>query len=290
MLYKPKLSTFCSHGVFFAEKTIPLQAMVTNCGYQRETHQRIYDWDGMKRGNAEMILWQYTIAGRGKLDYENRSYDLLPGLGMLVHIPHRHRYFLPSDSDAWEFMYICMNGREIIRICRELEKEAGPVTSYDEQSKTPATAEQIIIRAKNTEFHAPYQASLLAYQMGMNLMEDLASAIAKKVNKPDFIKKVSEYCLEHLDEPLTVEDLSEVAGYTRYHFSRLFKAAQGVSPAAFLKELRLRKSVRLLQTERLSIKEIAENCGFESSSYFCRAFQKEYGQSPGAFRSGKVTE
>ena len=48
----------------------------------------------------------------------------------------------------------------------------------------------------------------------------------------------------------------------------------------------MRLAVRLLQTTNGSVKEVAENCGFEDASYFCKVFRNHYGVSPAGFRSG----
>lgn len=272
-----------TYSIFFAEKSILFHAMLTGCGYQNVMTTDYY-WDGQARGNAEFVLWQYTISGRGALDYEGRHYDITAGQAMLVHIPHNHCYYLPADSDHWQFIYVWMNGRDVIRICQHLEKQIGPVADYHENAKTVSVVRESMDMAKNNQFRLPSQASLQAYKIAMGLVEDLASAVALKDNKPDFIRKVSNYCLEHLEEPLAVEDLAQVAGYSRFHFTRLFKQHMATSPAAFLRDLRLRKAIRLLQFESCSLKEIADQCGFESSSYFCRAFQKAYNMSPGEYR------
>jgi len=76
--------------------------------------------------------------------------------------------------------------------------------------------------------------------------------------------------------------MAEVAGLSRYHFSRRFQDARGVSPARFLAELRMQEAVRLIQTN-LAVNEVARRCGFRDPNYFCKAFRRSFGVSPGAF-------
>jgi AraC-like DNA-binding protein len=78
--------------------------------------------------------------------------------------------------------------------------------------------------------------------------------------------------------------MAKCAGYSRYHFTRLFKQYMGNSPQYFMNELRIRMAVRFLQTEQLSIKEIAQRCGFDDVSYFCKIFRKFQKVSPNEFR------
>ena len=59
-------------------------------------------------------------------------------------------------------------------------------------------------------------------------------------------------------------------------------------PGRFLQLERLRLSVRLLQTTTDPVKNIAARCGFRDANYFCRAFHKDYGVTPGVFRRNAV--
>ena len=76
--------------LYFPRRGVPLHAMVTSCGYSRET-STAYDWDGIKRGNAEFVLLQYTLDGVGRLQYEGADYTVGPGQAMLLHFPHQNR-------------------------------------------------------------------------------------------------------------------------------------------------------------------------------------------------------
>jgi two-component system response regulator YesN len=55
-------------------------------------------------------------------------------------------------------------------------------------------------------------------------------------------------------------------------------------PGDFLRKLRLEKATRLLQTDTIGLAEVAARSGFQSASYFCRAFRQSFNMSPGEFR------
>jgi AraC-like DNA-binding protein len=131
----------------------------------------------------------------------------------------------------------------------------------------------------------PYMASSLAYQLTMGLMDDLMLESSISGESPEFMKKINEYCKNNPDTDLDVDELAKISGYSRYHFTRLFTAKRGISPGAFIRELRLNRAVKFLQTEKMSVKEVASVCGFEDTSYFCKAFRKSYGVSPAKFRN-----
>ncbi len=99
------------------------------------------------------------------------------------------------------------------------------------------------------------------------------------------INAVIDYVRENLEEELSVENLAEVAGFSPFHFHRIFSAMVGETLKGFVRRIRLEKAATLLlnQTDR-SLTDIALSVGFSSSSTFTRAFQQFAGTSPGDFR------
>jgi AraC-like DNA-binding protein len=84
----------------------------------------------------------------------------------------------------------------------------------------------------------------------------------------------------------TVESLSEIAVMSRSVFSDRFHEAFGCTPMNFLRDLRLRRSIQLLQTNPdLSVKQIAHRVGFSSRSHFTSVFTGRFGVAPAAYRS-----
>ncbi|MBV1789425.1 AraC family transcriptional regulator [Marinobacterium sp. D7] len=97
--------------------------------------------------------------------------------------------------------------------------------------------------------------------------------------------RVLDYIEQHLDEALSVEHLSQVANFSRFHFHRQFAAYTGVNVARYVQLLRLKRaSYRLAFEPSLPVTEIALDAGFENPESFSRAFKKAFGQTPSQFR------
>jgi len=91
-----------------------------------------------------------------------------------------------------------------------------------------------------------------------------------------------------LDRPenrFTLEQLADVAGMSRASFAERFKKAFGRTAMDFLKELRLGRAARLLETTDLPVKTIAARVGFSSRSHFSRAFKAAMQLDPTAYRA-----
>ena len=93
------------------------------------------------------------------------------------------------------------------------------------------------------------------------------------------------YIEQHLDDELTLDALSAVAHFSRFHFHRAFSAYVGVSVARYVQRMRLRRaSFRLVSEPQESVLDIALQAGFDSGEAFARAFKRAFGQSPTEFR------
>lgn len=83
---------------------------------------------------------------------------------------------------------------------------------------------------------------------------------------------------------LTVADLAEHAGYSPFHFSRIFSSRMGIGPGQYLTALRIDEAKRQLLTGDESIIDVASAVGFESLSSFSRRFHATVGVAPGQLR------
>jgi AraC family transcriptional regulator len=104
------------------------------------------------------------------------------------------------------------------------------------------------------------------------------------------IARVLGYIGEHLGDELTVERLSEVAGFSKFHFHRQFTAFAGVSVAKAISLMRLKHASMKLAFDQRSIIQVAFDAGFETPESFSRAFKNLQGQSPSEFRAAPEWE
>ena len=91
-----------------------------------------------------------------------------------------------------------------------------------------------------------------------------------------------DYLHAHWAEPVTLTTLAEVAGLSCFYFIRVFRAAFGLTPHAYLAMLRLEHARRLLRTSS-SIAQVAAAAGFSDQSHLTRFFRRVYGMTPGVY-------
>ena len=256
--------------------------MLGSVGHTK-TNDAAYHWNGRKRGSAEFSLFQYTLGGRGLLRAGNREYSVTPGTAMLLHFPDDNQYWLPADSIEWEFIYICVHGREVSRLWRNIEHSLGPLASFPPRHLTVQCATKIVNNALENKITDACTASSLAYELIMSLSSE---ARQPRTHSPAraALERVCHYAEQHLARPLTVAELARHASLSRYHFTRLFTGHTGLPPAAWLAEQRIKEAARLLRLTTIPLKEIAARCGFPNANYLSRVFRKHTGIPPAAYR------
>ena len=88
----------------------------------------------------------------------------------------------------------------------------------------------------------------------------------------------------HLDEAVTLDELTGLTDLSASTLNRAFRRAVGLPPLAYHLRLRIRRAGDFLRTTDLSVTEIAGHTGFDDANYFARQFRKAMGLSPSAYR------
>ncbi|MFK7793440.1 MAG: GyrI-like domain-containing protein [Devosiaceae bacterium] len=96
--------------------------------------------------------------------------------------------------------------------------------------------------------------------------------------------RVTAYIHEHVDEPLDLDKLAEVACLSRFHWHRVYRAIQGETVAQTLKRVRMSRAGFDLAEGYLSLEAIARRSGYPNLRSFSRAFTDIYGVAPGVYR------
>lgn len=89
---------------------------------------------------------------------------------------------------------------------------------------------------------------------------------------------------EHSHESIDLNASAREAGWSPYHFLRVFHRVLGVTPHQYLVRSRLRRAARLLAEQASSVTEVALEVGFNDLSNFVRTFQRAAGVPPGAYQ------
>ncbi|WP_028377617.1 AraC family transcriptional regulator [Leeuwenhoekiella sp. MAR_2009_132] len=112
---------------------------------------------------------------------------------------------------------------------------------------------------------------------------------ALKLNSNSRLAFIIQYIRDHINESLSVELLSKQACMSESNFYKVFKNELGISPIDYINTERIKLAVSLLQNPDRKIKNIYQECGFESRSYFNRVFKRMKNMSPGVFQTSMTS-
>lgn len=98
------------------------------------------------------------------------------------------------------------------------------------------------------------------------------------------VNRAIDHIVCHLDQRLRLADVAAAAGFSPFHFHRVFQALLGETLHQFVKRQRLERALqRMSHAPRRSLTEVALDCGFSSSSDFSRSFKQHFGAAPRDF-------
>jgi len=106
-------------------------------------------------------------------------------------------------------------------------------------------------------------------------------------DKTDSIDSAILYMQEHINENISLNDLSKRYNYSASRFSSLFKQKTGYAPIDYFIQMKMQKASQHLDFTDKSVKDIAFSMGFDDPYYFSRRFTKIIGMSPTKYRSVK---
>lgn len=91
------------------------------------------------------------------------------------------------------------------------------------------------------------------------------------------VQRMQDYIAMHIDSNITMADLANASRYSTWYSYRLFMDLLHMTPAVYIRRLRLSKSALRLRDEKVKIVDVAFDTGYESVDGYQRAFYKEFG-------------
>ena len=94
------------------------------------------------------------------------------------------------------------------------------------------------------------------------------------------VRVMQDYITEHISEEITIDDLARCSSFSPGYARKLFLKHLGMTPAVYIRRLKLSKSALYLRDEKISVLDVAMDMGFGSVDGYQRAFRREFGCNP----------
>ena len=140
------------------------------------------------------------------------------------------------------------------------------------------------------EDRGPSQALSVARELVVFLkrpggQDQFSEPLEVQARNVDRFADLAAWIAGHLNADISVEKMAERAFLSPRQFTRVFKEQYGVSPAAFVEEMRMGEACRRLSERRVTVDSVANSLGYHSGDVFRRAFERRFGVSPSSYRS-----
>lgn len=160
------------------------------------------------------------------------------------------------------------------------------------------------LKSKIIQINSDYKEDRISAELNVYFLLFDIFVLINKDNKKDHLRlyspeknhydytnkfvEICDYINEHCTENLTLDEIAKIAGFSKYHFSRLFKQFNNITFYKYLNQTRITYAVNLLDNLETSIIDIALSSGFNSLSTFLRIFKQEKRCTPSEYRKAYI--
>jgi len=231
----------------------------------------------------------YARNGKGRLFIGDRKYRVHAGDFFLIPANVNTKYY-PDKADPWRYFWICFSEDSLFDANSSLGlSENEPVRH--------AASPQTVTALFDSLFEPNESRTDLYYKTLVTLMEIMRSEHSQSTSPlptvagdeaAERIKNIID--LNYTRPDFSIHHISPMLYTSQRHLGRIFKTETGTTPISYLMKLRLEHAAELLRERDYSVRELAENSGFDNEAYFMRCFKKNFGMTIKEYRRTHADE
>lgn len=218
----------------------------------------------------------YTIAGEGKLFYENKEYTLTENDLMVIDCRKPHKYYSPIG--LWEHAYFDFTGLNTQYLTQKLNDISAVI------SLSPLEKEHFF-NIIDLFFKTDENFNIIFNKECITFFTELL--LHKKVQRNDISKGI-EYIESNFRENIPAHLPARLCNMSEGTFCRKFKKTMGTTPHGYMIKLRVEYAAQMLISNSNSISEISEMAGFYDQNHLIRHFKKLTGITPAKYREKRT--
>lgn len=244
------------------------------------------------RDKLNSFLLIIITAGSGTLSYRNNVHKLKAGDCAFIDCsePYTHS----TSSDPWSMSWVHFYGNNIAKIYDRYINETGNYifTPYNTFPLLQLVDELFLLSQANDHIRDIKLHERLTVLLSSVLDEAVSYSLQRQnMSKWDVqLKNVRDYLSSHYAEKISLENVASQFYLNKFTMIRYFKDQYGMSPIAYLLQVRITKAKEMLRFTNNNIDEVAWKCGFPDGNYFSRAFKKIEHITPREYRRSWITK
>ena len=223
---------------------------------------------GKKTGRPR---WAVILKYEGQTVYTSQGQQLLSD--------REHLMLLPMGCS---YEWVCTQAGHFISLEFECDVSCGQALSIPVKQ-----SERLLLRLQELE-QTWNRADVMRQQICIRELYGVLLSLRQPAHyvpgdKRQKLQKVLEFISQHCNQPLTNDQLAEVAGMSTVYFRKLFTQVMGVSPIAYARQLRIEKAKQMLHSDYGSLSQVALSLGYANLYDFSRDFKKHTGIAPSKY-------
>lgn len=232
-------------------------------------------------------MLEFIKTGSMEFGMNGASTSLGPGSYYIMAPGIVHSHAVEAEIST---IHVALRPEFVRQVVREVVADPG-LPSFPLPARRASPAMEALLRRMVQEARqsSPWRRLLvdtLATELVVQLMRDhgVASLREQPADEADGVSRAIALILAGYDRDLTLEALAAEAGMSRFHFLRVFKRRAGLTPAAYVRQVRLEQAADLLRHSDLPVTEVAVRCGFNGPNRLAEAVRRTFGVAPGELR------
>jgi AraC-like DNA-binding protein len=258
-------------------------------------HYSNSDLSGVNLHHHDFYELYLFISGNVKYLIEGKTYYLKPGDIILINSSELHQAVVESKDVVYERIVLWINKLFLKKLSSEesdltlcfegVNKKNVLRSDFETQKNIRLILNKIINLSEynGIGYELLYQAYITELMVHINniaFIEDIRMKV--DIKKNNLIDGIIDYINNHIDEDITVDELSEQFYLSKFHLLREFKKHTGTTIHRYVVQKKLIQAKELI-LENIPITDVYKQCGFGDYSNFFRAFKNEYGMTPKQF-------
>ncbi|MBO5222483.1 MAG: helix-turn-helix domain-containing protein [Clostridia bacterium] len=238
----------------------------------------------MPQGRPDYYL-QYCIEGGITVCENGRTHSVVPG--QIIIIPPNTPYICKNAAEKVIYYWIHFTGCEVAGLLKRCDLNCGEVYTVGMGERIPRLFRALFREYlwRDRCFEDSCQACLVTIFAELSRMRDMNSQSNETAMESIF--RSLSFFHNHIHKPITVAKMAEIEHFSPSRYRTVFRRCMGMSPSEYMTHMRMRRACELLSMADLSVREVADACGYTDQLYFSRVFRAHFGVAPSKFRSSE---
>lgn len=258
------------------------------------------DLDSVNLHHHDFYECYFFISGDVTYLIEGKTYYLKAGDIVLINSKELHQAIINSKDDNYErivlwinkaFLNGLSNDKTDLSLCFESNDRKNVLRGDFELQKNIRLILNKIISLENYKgigyevLHKAFISELMVYINNLAFSNNVQLSV--DIKKSNLIDGIIEFINNHIEEDITVDNISEYFYLSKFHLSREFKKHTGTTIHRYIVQKKLIEAKEMILKE-IPIISVYKQCGFGDYSNFFRAFKNEYGVTPKQFYDAMI--